>query len=175
MCGEHLDGSNNLMSGTGSSPRVRGTLWCRHRRQRDAGIIPACAGNTCGFLCVWLGGGDHPRVCGEHPSRLARMYGLPGSSPRVRGTPVAHAVDQSADGIIPACAGNTVGCVACIILTGDHPRVCGEHLLLVMAILVQTGSSPRVRGTPKLSYVIRWLHGIIPACAGNTFTVNPPR
>ena len=31
-------------------------------------------------------------------------------------------------GIIPAYAGNTVAQYASMAVTGDHPRICGEHL-----------------------------------------------
>ena len=30
-------------------------------------------------------------------------------------------------GITPAYAGNTVGCLGCLGLFGDHPRVCGKY------------------------------------------------
>ena len=66
VCGEHLA---CLLTNTwtqGSSPRVRGTLLRGYPRSREAGIIPACAGNTLSFLYAFGGYGDHPRVCGEH-------------------------------------------------------------------------------------------------------------
>ena len=91
-----------------------------------------------------------------------------GSSPRVRGTRCGEQLVLLFRGIIPACAGNTIGRVACVILSGDHPRVCGEHNGTRYICLAATGSSPRVRGTRG-----RWSRrarstGIIPACAGNT-------
>ena len=54
------------------------------------------------------------------------------------------------------------------IWTGDHPRVCGEHLDNCWLALETLGSSPRVRGTQGLASHIRKEAGIIPACAGNT-------
>ncbi len=96
-------------------------------------------------------------------------------------------------GIIPACAGNTGRPHSPLAATGDHPRVCGEHVSPVIDginefrmvegdhprvcgehlagaagdVLAQ-GSSPRVRGTPRRSRRRRARPGIIPACAGNT-------
>ena len=55
-----------IMSGVGSSPRMRGTPRQGGHHRPDRGIIPAYAGNTA------LSSGsrsltrDHPRVCGEH-------------------------------------------------------------------------------------------------------------
>ena len=72
-------------------------------------------------------------------------------------------------GIIPACAGNTPSAGSVPRSCRDHPRVCGEHFFLFFGRVVLWGSSPRVRGTPLLSWRGSRLRGIIPACAGNTF------
>ena len=108
MCGEHEHDLSVKRVNEGSSPRVRGTPAVARRARSGTGIIPACAGNTTldGF---WAGlDGDHPRVCGEH-SRPTAFPGLvPGSSPRVRGTPFPWFTLRACVGIIPACAGNTV-------------------------------------------------------------------
>ena len=71
---------------------------------------------------------DHPRVCGEHVvGGLTDAFNL-GSSPRVRGTLDTDAAVVADVGIIPACAGNTASYNTEDPDTGDHPRVCGEHL-----------------------------------------------
>ena len=132
------------------------------------GVIPACAGNTCrspsNSPCRW----DHPRVCGEH-SLIERMglSGL-GSSPRVRGTLHEAVSDSRLHGIIPACAGNTDRRRGSGARRRDHPRVCGEHVILIPPFVSLPGSSPRVRGTQYTRWELGWLDGIIPACAGNT-------
>ena len=46
--------------------------------------------------------------------------------------------------------------------------MCGEHSALSAANSSASGSSPHVRGTPSVRLRRRSLHGIIPACAGNT-------
>ena len=54
---------------------------------------------------------------------------------------------------------------------GDHPRVCGEHRLAGLVGHVPGGSSPRMRGTPYVAFqpvVPQW---IIPAYAGNTYSL----
>ena len=111
---------------------------------------------------------DHPRVCGEHIAVVQDNRGGQGSSPRVRGTRSCRSFGMSGDGIIPACAGNTAGFRLCSNGCGDHPRVCGEHMLEILLSAPSSGSSPRVRGTPECRRVLYAGTGIIPACAGNT-------
>ena len=152
----------------GSSPRVRGTLQRRRCQRTIPGIIPACAGNTGSSSEKHSYGWDHPRVCGEH-SRRVRLGGYRrGSSPRVRGTPGAAALNALYPGIIPACAGNTSTTRARRCRPRDHPRVCGEHAHVRAVEAADEGSSPRVRGTPGMAEAGQAHHGIIPACAGNT-------
>ena len=71
-------------------------------------------------------------------------------------------------GIIPAYAGNTNGKHAPQKHSLDHPRVCGEHPMLLAIVLVLPGSSPRMRGTRGSATVRLLWSGIIPAYAGNT-------
>ena len=54
----------------------------------------------------------------------------------------------------------------------DHPRVCGEHIGLTPHVALTRGSSPRVRGTPRVRTRSAWVAGIIPACAGNTEVIS---
>ena len=97
-----------------------------------------------------------------------------GSSPRVRGTLHPPSGRQQPAGIIPACAGNTHQAYASRRWRRDHPRVCGEHYFGGVVHLIQQGSSPRVRGTPRIIQVVEFGSGIIPACAGNTHTASFP-
>ena len=87
-------------------------------------------------------------MCGEHFRQLADPNLSLGSSPRVRGTRRRRRIGSKGQGIIPACAGNTCIPPSPAPAVGDHPRVCGEHV-------VGHGCS-------------FCLAGIIPACAGNT-------
>ena len=148
VCGEHCLIVLTILIGWGSSPRVRGTPETSKTKARKAGIIPACAGNTCGARGRSMSPRDHPRVCGEHITSCWSRKSCTGSSPRVRGTHPRSPPRPARLGIIPACAGNTDSSAGSTTPYGDHPRVCGEH----------RGPSPDTWGPP----------GIIPACAGNT-------
>ena len=108
-------------------------------------------------------------MCGEHRLNASPSRRTAGSSPRVRGTHGNILADVFAFGIIPACAGNTGWSGRWSGFAGDHPRVCGEHAIIHGVRCAPMGSSPRVRGTPKMTYLKPREPGIIPACAGNTY------
>ena len=72
--------------------------------------------------------------------------------------------------IIPACAGNRHLYWCRKQPNKDHPRVCGEQLWDSDYRNVVKGSSPRVRGTVVVSRAYVYRVGIIPACAGNSFS-----
>ena len=168
MCGEHSVVLKLMTTVGGSSPRVRGTLVVLRSVPDTDGIIPACAGNTGFRQRSGEKPQDHPRVCGEHALAIRRARGLPGSSPRVRGTRAARIRAWPSIRIIPACAGNTSFRVSSASLSRDHPRVCGEHAYPSASSFLHRGSSPRVRGTRQCEIPLSKRRGIIPACAGNT-------
>ena len=171
VCGEHLIHTSKPNDTTGSSPRMRGTRYFAVTNARIGGIIPAYAGNTGELAKMLRQNGDHPRVCGEHVGLLFFGFDFAGSSPRMRGTLVASVPALSHLGIIPAYAGNTINNPRKRILTGDHPRVCGEHLELSTVASATQGSSPRMRGTHVYNPPAYPVGGIIPAYAGNTTDV----
>ncbi len=168
VCGEHTATDEPGTFLGGSSPRVRGTP----RRGRWRGgrhwFIPACAGNTCWRHRAGLDPPVHPRVCGEHCRQRCWWCRRRGSSPRVRGTPLALFNQINEGRFIPACAGNTYCCVCIIVTQPVHPRVCGEHAWHLAVRLSMPGSSPRVRGTLTTSFAYGFRIRFIPACAGNT-------
>ena len=100
------------------------------------------------------------------------LFGLVGSSPRMRGTHLVDGLVGLGRGIIPAYAGNTGRWLPDIRSRRDHPRVCGEHQMITSAISSARGSSPRMRGTRAVSSRMPLRDGIIPAYAGNTHTNN---
>ena len=108
VCGEHFKHYGVPLEPEGSSPRVRGTHYVFSDIGGKVGIIPACAGNTDYIVYIQAVDGDHPRVCGEHSLPPGDSPKTMGSSPRVRGTPLVMANQGKHDGIIPACAGNTL-------------------------------------------------------------------
>ena len=171
VCGEHRRRPRSACCRRGSSPRVRGTLKEQGVEIPVKGIIPACAGNTDAKATRLTASRDHPRVCGEHTFDSRRIDPARGSSPRVRGTLTPADQRAFADGIIPACAGNTVPQIFPHPSLRDHPRVCGEHYTRRLFHWLGQGSSPRVRGTRSRPRQATARRGIIPACAGNTTIV----
>ncbi len=111
---------------------------------------------------------DHPRVCGEHRwSTMCRAM-VVGSPPRVRGTRLPAVRCRVRRRITPACAGNTHLALVMQSVSGDHPRVCGEHQQRADDPAGGGGSPPRVRGTPFSGWHFVRHPRITPACAGNT-------
>ena len=53
-----------------------------------------------------------------------------------------------------------------------HPRVCGENIMQGWSHVREMGSSPRVRGKPRLCRRTFWGSGLIPACAGKTALID---
>ena len=117
------------------------------------GIIPAYAGSTSRRGRRFPAVGDHPRVCGEHSTKMVMAATRMGSSPRMRGAPALVPAPGQADGIIPAYAGSTHRGRDHQGREGDHPRVCGEHLAEKAKADWGDGSSPRMRGAhPERSF-----------------------
>ena len=147
VCGEHNGKPSMILHASGSSPRMRGTRDADAQMLVEMGIIPAYAGNTKYVCANTVARWDHPRVCGEHCVGAVRIDCTPGSSPRMRGTLTIPFLRFIIHGIIPAYAGNTDNLVEYGRAHGDHPRVCGEHVLPKPRAPIIMGSSPRMRGT----------------------------
>ena len=170
LCGEHRRSSDTARDPAGSSPLVRGALLARDCVLLYRGIIPACAGSTSTACGRPRSSPDHPRLCGEHLLALDAIRKMAGSSPLVRGALLGHPRGDRVDGIIPACAGSTYNLDFDVQMLGDHPRLCGEHLRYKAEFGKDLGSSPLVRGARALLGVALTARGIIPACAGSTFS-----
>ena len=129
-CGEHLSSSIANIRAWGSSPRMRGARIPSYLLIRLLRIIPADAGST-DRSKVWQGlAEDHPRGCGEHSTRQKSPKAMSGSSPRMRGAPALFRIVSRAIRIIPADAGSTESATARYLAWADHPRGCGEHMIL---------------------------------------------
>ena len=168
VCGEHDPTTNQGYRYHGSSPRVRGTRASPVPASRRRRFIPACAGNTQAARRRNSTTPVHPRVCGEHLTVVPVRVPARGSSPRVRGTPDCGSCPCACPRFIPACAGNTPSVPRGPCDRPVHPRVCGEHAQLEVAVVGAGGSSPRVRGTLGNRYTQQAAGRFIPACAGNT-------
>ena len=137
------------------------------------GIIPAYAGSTRRRYRKPRWSRKHPRVCGEHSPRHDMTFSPTGSSPRMRGARCSASRRTFAGGIIPAYAGSTPPHDIKTRSAKDHPRVCGEHFMMVKEWQPFAGSSPRMRGAQARIAHQHNLLGIIPAYAGSTSTIWP--
>ena len=131
VCGEKQRPSIYPRPLPGSPPRVRGKVIRGLATRITSGITPACAGKSVSRGHAPPAGRDHPRVCGEKDIRLVCGRKGVGSPPRVRGKDGWKHARSGIDGITPACAGKSLGRLPNEAEPRDHPRVCGEKLLLV--------------------------------------------
>ena len=101
---------------------------------------------------------------------MLRRIGRPwlGLSPRVRGKPLVPAIYRAADGPIPASAGETWRKPTGFWLKRAYPRECGGNADGKMALEVEQGLSPRVRGKHVAARHGPIAPGPIPASAGET-------
>ena len=103
----------------------------------------------------------------ESAKRNELTAGRARSSQRVRGAERLRALDDLLEGNIPACAGSSRSARHQCGGRRDHPRACGEQELPFAALVLLTGSSPRVRGAGAEARHLLHVLGIIPARAGN--------
>ncbi len=150
---------------------MRGTVEISVLKKQLKGIIPAHAGNSLTISSNNSPARDHPRACGEQGWQRRRGRDTWGSSPRMRGTARIQRRQASTGGIIPAHAGNRLSGKKSHKDVRDHPRACGEQPALAIKFTLRAGSSPRMRGTGDIEVIEYKNHGIIPAHAGNSFTL----
>ena len=151
----------------GSSPRVRGTAEWRVTETAAQRFIPAGAGNGAACSSLTVAASVHPRGCGERSPQVPGIAAILGSSPRVRGTVALGAEQHLVVRFIPAGAGNGNPSTRISTSSSVHPRGCGERSVFRLASSVESGSSPRVRGTDhRLGSTVPLLR-FIPAGAGN--------
>ena len=155
----------------GSSPLTRGTRVSLSIISAPPGIIPAYAGNTPRWRISRSCVQDHPRLRGEHIIGIISHRASAGSSPLTRGTLIVAYLRLVDPGIIPAYAGNTGFPSHLRPCTQDHPRLRGEHTRLCPVGKVPPGSSPLTRGTHRDRNHDRMFRRIIPAYAGNTWSL----
>ena len=96
-----------LVSGTGTSPRMRGKPLLESHFAKINRNIPAHAGKTGSSSQPPATGAEHPRACGENFENLARLYHIIGTSPRMRGKPRFSGSQGKGVRNIPAHAGKT--------------------------------------------------------------------
>ena len=154
----------------GSSPLMRGKHGHVSNWQNPHGLIPTHAGKTLARAARSRQRGAHPRSHGENQPRVRRHTPPPGSSPLTRRKPQdvwierlqerlipTHAGKRSAElfevavqGLIPTHAGKTWSATERSPSRTAHPRSHGENQAAFTALRKVSGSSPRMRGKPRL-------------------------
>ena len=105
VCGEKLAQCGDLLRRVGSPPRMRGKVLPISVRLEQTRITPAYAGKRRFYQSIPTHRRDHPRVCGEKPSRFQRDSCVMGSPPRMRGKVIDKTYVIRRAGITPAYAG----------------------------------------------------------------------
>ena len=118
---------------------------------------------------------DHPRIRGEHPRERPGGGPLLGSSPHTRGARWHGHRARCRQRIIPAYAGSTCGRSVENVVSGDHPRIRGEHVRRAGHARGRQGSSPHTRGARPELRRHATCERIIPAYAGSTTAWHPGR
>ena len=129
--GEHISLVRIPVRSRGSSPHTRGARVAGGLRRIRAGIIPAYAGSTPSSSAPCPASQDHPRIRGEHLHECYNSDGEAGSSPHTRGARAGRRSGRNRLGIIPAYAGSTRAGRKRSVACRDHPRIRGEHAMLI--------------------------------------------
>ena len=112
-------------------------------------------------------------MCGEKAGLAPVTARARGSPPRVRGKGNDRKPGRRAAGITPACAGKSKLPLLDYSPAWDHPRVCGEKVVLSIFLVPLMGSPPRVRGKGCVIHFSCPPYGITPACAGKRAAAAP--
>ena len=142
-----------------------------------ARIIPAYAGSTTALASQAHSIADHPRIRGEHSSRLSAPSPPRGSSPHTRGAPARFSDGHERKRIIPAYAGSTPPIPSVPRRRRDHPRIRGEHSASSSSARARRRIIPAYAGSTLVLQSGALVElGIIPAYAGSTRRMTiPPR
>ena len=171
MRGEQCFWPVRLAAGIGSPPLARGTGRCKRTACNVYGITPACAGNRVSTFPILIIIQDHPRLRGEQSTLCTKQAVTLGSPPLARGTEYPLTNRCCAQGITPACAGNSRHVISLRQIKWDHPRLRGEQVSRICRAVLSLGSPPLARGTVVIKRHVRVHNGITPACAGNSYLV----
>src|SRR5690606_41081487 len=132
---------------SGLCPRMRGTDAQQSALYRRSRFIPADAGNGLPPLFRTAPATVYPRGCGERPSASSRHVAPDGLSPRMRGTAYQMPMLRKELRFIPADEGNGGRMRRVQARRMVYPRGCGERPGRVVLLRLNSGLSPRMRGT----------------------------
>ena len=134
-------------------------------------ITPANAGKRQPGQCFLTPGWDHPRECGEKPSKYVIWDELKGSPPRMRGKAGKTLSAVQYVRITPANAGKSSLTSVDSRRSRDHPRECGEKPHSLNLPSKPIGSPPRMRGKGRKKSKKSVHYRITPANAGKSCLV----
>ena len=133
------------------------------------GPIPACAGETKGFMQLFFMVWAYPRMRGGNIICAFVIWFLQGLSPHARGKRFDSVLGGFPQRPIPACAGETMAMVITSVVLAAYPRMRGGNSRSWRATRLAMGLSPHARGKQAPVFRVRDSNGPIPACAGETF------
>ena len=105
---------------------------------------------------------------GEKFGKLVKPFLRRGSPPHGRGKAISNVLHDLRSRITPAWAGKSVYIEVDGRVCGDHPRMGGEKLLVLLSVGWRLGSPPHGRGKGSLCFCILVCLGITPAWAGKS-------
>ena len=153
-------------NGTGSPPLTRGKAFnFLFQRPRDR-ITPAYAGKSSNASFESVHSRDHPRLRGEKTLCGLQCTLLEGSPPLTRGKVCRRWRNKIHAGITPAYAGKSNFYSEILRKRGDHPRLRGEKLNIILTRHCLLGSPPLTRGKAQTAFADGISHRITPAYAG---------
>ena len=157
-----------LYAAVGSPPHMRGKVLPNAVQLKKSGITPAYAGKRGLRKRGSRNPADHPRICGEKWDKLPSENKQKGSPPRMRGKGHRIPLRHPLQGITPAYAGKSSACRRTLSAGWDHPRICGEKIVVSRTWCSRSGLPPRMWG--KVSSIRDDLArvGITPAYAGKS-------
>ena len=146
LCGEKDSSTPVTMPILGSPPPMRGKDTLRTCDCAAIGITPAYAGKSLFCTCIQMCSEDHPRLCGEKSMVEAILCFLSGSPPPMRGKDQPAPRQPCLFRITPAYAGKSLTGTVWTRPPRDHPRLCGEKIMLARSYFFILGSPPPMRG-----------------------------
>ena len=144
--GEHAESFRTGSTRLGSPPPTRGARGVGSGMRSWRRITPAYAGSTGVVRVSIVACPDHPRLRGEHPAQKSCRLFPGGSPPPTRGARSDADHHLAFGRITPAYAGSTTSKTVNVYVTGDHPRLRGEHQKSEPESVHEPGSPPPTRG-----------------------------
>ena len=168
-CGENHFNALHSVINDGSPPHMRGKPLRESTKIECMRITPAHAGKTSHSPECPPMRADHPRTCGENFRLLSSVVSMSGSPPHMRGKLLTPFNLSLFTRITPAHAGKTAFQSFIGSLPTDHPRTCGENLVLSEQSSGIIGSPPHMRGKLIIPKTLPGMGRITPAHAGKTW------